>query len=73
VSAAATALKEATESSATTSKEAASGDRVAQRLLAKEAAAKADAAGNTPTAGASASTQSRTAVPPPGSIIDEQA
>jgi methyl-accepting chemotaxis protein-1 (serine sensor receptor) len=38
VSAAAAALKEATETSAQTTKEAARGDRVAQRLLAKESA-----------------------------------
>ena len=38
VSAAADALKEATETSAQTAKEAAGGDRVAQRLLAKESA-----------------------------------
>jgi hypothetical protein len=38
VSAATAALKEATETSAQTAKEAAHGDRVAQRLLAKESA-----------------------------------
>ena len=38
VSASAAALKEATETSAQTAKEAAGGDRVAQRLLAKESA-----------------------------------
>jgi len=73
VSAAVSALKEATETGATTAKEAASGDRVAQRLIAKEAAAKADAAGNTPTAAGSGATQNRTAVPAPGSIVDEHA
>lgn len=52
LSAAAAALKEATESSAQTAKEAAGGDRVAQRLLAKEAAAKATIAGQSSTKGA---------------------
>jgi hypothetical protein len=41
ISAATAALKEATESSAQTTKEAAGGDRQAQRLLAKQAAARA--------------------------------
>ena len=45
ISAAASALKEATETSATTAREASRGDRVAQRLLAREAAAAAERSG----------------------------
>ena len=45
LSAAVAALKELTEPSSVTAKEAASGDRAAQRILAKQAAAVADRGG----------------------------
>jgi hypothetical protein len=48
ISAAVAALKEATETSAQTAKEAAGGDRQAQRLLAKQAAVAAAPRGSAP-------------------------
>jgi hypothetical protein len=72
VNAAATPIKEATESSAQTSKEAAGGDRVAQRLLAKEVAAKGSATG-TATAAASTPAQSQAKARLSSSFVDERA
>jgi hypothetical protein len=67
-------LKEATETSAQTAKEAASGDRAAQRILAKQAAAVAERSG---TAVRNGSPISKISAQPagssPGAIIDERA
>jgi len=67
------AVKEATETSSQTTKEAASGDQVAQKLLAKQAAAVA-ARGGGPAGNAPAKLQAPAqAASSPGSIINERA
>jgi len=72
VSSAAAALKEATETSSQTVREASSGDHQAQRLLAKETAQAAERRGSTGRARVSAP-QSQTGASKPGSIINEKA
>jgi hypothetical protein len=74
VSAAAAALTEATETSAQTAKEAAGGDRAAQRILAKQdAAVGAHSGGSAGNASTVIKTSAQSAVSAPGSIIDDRA
>jgi hypothetical protein len=74
VNAAAAALKEITETQAQTVKEAAGGDRVAQRILAKNVATEAArSGGSTGNPSNAVKPSAPSAVSAPGSIVDERA